>query len=142
MFDWNVWIRLAQRPPGPSFPPELMGWVRTLCAAAEASGLAIEPRDPLLEVGGVLLFQAHSAHNRRLDRLERLTDVLRSIAELLPAAHGLCYWNDDEIPGNGRFDGYHVIVIARGALTHRYDPFLSPTFTTVESFGDGPSGLT
>jgi len=94
------------------------------------------PEGCVLGVNGRLVFQCSGGANQRGDDHESLRDVLRYVTTELPGSYGLVYWYDDEDPGRGRFDGYRVIVIDRGRLHDRFDPFLSPTDPPVE---DGPA---
>ncbi|WP_165243851.1 Imm7 family immunity protein [Paludisphaera soli] len=79
-----------------------------------------------------LVFQCSGSANHRGEEHDSLLHVLRHIATELPGSHGLVYWYDDEEPGRDRFDGYRAIVVARGRLQDRFDPFLSPITPHVE----------
>ena len=80
-----------------------------------------------------LILQCSGGANHRGDDHANMIKSLNMISELLPGSYGLIYWMDDEIPGRNNFDGFNVIVLARGCLTERYDPFLSPIAPTIEN---------
>ncbi len=75
----------------------------------------------------VLQFSAGSNHIG--NNHDAILLLLKYLVEILPGSHGLVYWSDDE-----RTDGncYNVIVIARGVLYDRPDPFLSPKNPVIE----------
>jgi hypothetical protein len=52
--------------------------------------------------------------------------LLEWIAREMKGSHGLVYWQDDEIPADDP-SAYHVIVLRKGVVEHRADPFLSPS---------------
>jgi Immunity protein 7 len=78
-----------------------------------------------LHLGGQ--FKRNRQYNEDIDK------ILTFLAEKLPGSYGLLYWRDNEDsspPGLGEF---HVKVLARGMLTDRFDPFLSPVVPTIEN---------
>ena len=91
---------------------------------------------PSIQRTNVLVVLHYSVcHNHRGDTHARLLRVLEWITTHLPGSHGLVYWYDDECADKYEydpFDGYRVIVVAKGKLTDRYDPFLSPRSVHVE----------
>jgi hypothetical protein len=131
MYNWHACIELADS-------TDESNIVRTdelsaeLCRKISALRLYCVPEQPVVRVNGMRLFQCSGSHNHRGDAHIRLLEIVEWIAEVLPGSHGLVYWYDDEMPGRTIFDGYNVIVIARGGVVHRYDPFLSPRAPTVE----------
>jgi len=70
------------------------------------------------------------SHNHRGDTEERFRDVLRWIVEHLPGSYGLVYIMDDEDAEYRNL--FRVLVVARGNILERVDPFLSPRVPTVE----------
>ncbi len=52
--------------------------------------------------------------------------VLEWIAVEMKGSRGLVYWQDDDIPAEDPL-AYHVIVLRKGIIEHRSDPFLSPS---------------
>jgi len=99
-----------------------------------AARLGIEGQEIVHNVNFSTIFQCSAQHNRRLTYHDDLLSVLQWICKELPGSHGLTYWSDDEIPGAQHFDGYRVIVMRRGLLEERFDPFLSPTKPVTEDF--------
>ncbi|MFC4456559.1 Imm7 family immunity protein [Deinococcus sonorensis] len=68
---------------------------------------------------------------------QELADLLTYVAREAPGSYGLLYWRDDEgKPPAGRWN-FQVTVMARGALSTRFDPFLSPTFPVLEVSDEG-----
>lgn len=70
--------------------------------------------------------------NRPLGYHATHTTILQYLAVHAPGSYGLLYWQDDEDdspPGNNNF---HVRVLARGKIEHRFDPFLSPAVPMIE----------
>lgn len=61
---------------------------------------------------------------------EVLLDLFRYIADVAPGSYGLLYTLDDEHPSFA--NEFRVHVLARGTLTERADPFLSPFVPVVE----------
>ncbi|MFC3832095.1 Imm7 family immunity protein [Deinococcus rufus] len=57
----------------------------------------------------------------------------------LRASFGLLYWRDDEGDVPAGENNFQVIVMTRGQLTTRLDPFLSPTIPGTEDAWDGHS---
>jgi hypothetical protein len=94
--------------------------------------LTCKPEECIQSVNYSLIFQCSASTNHRSQDHESLLTVLRHIAARLPGSYGLVYWSDDEDPGRDQFDGYRVIVVARGRLHDRFDPFLSPIIPHVE----------
>ena len=97
-----------------------------------ATRLGIEGQEIVFGINFSTIFQCSASHNRRRSHHDDLWSVLQWICKELPGSHGLTYWWDDEIPGAQYFDGYKVIVMRRGLLEERFDPFLSPTRPVVE----------
>jgi hypothetical protein len=90
------------------------------------------PNEPIMQVNFEHILQFSVSHNHRGNAYDRLISVLTWIARELPGSYGLVYWYDDETPGRSNYDGYNVVVVARGQLMNRYDPFLSPIAPVVE----------
>lgn len=77
------------------------------------------------------LFVAGNRNHRGRTGKE-LDDLLAFVAAEAPGSYGLLYWRDDEDDPPAGPNNYQVTVMARGSLTLRLDPFLSPTVPTVE----------
>ena len=90
------------------------------------------PACPVHELNYEHLLQGSVAHNHRGDTHVRLLAVLSAIAESLPGSYGLVYWHDDEIRDSRSSNRYNVIVVVRGTISDRADPFLSPVSPMLE----------
>lgn len=70
--------------------------------------------------------------NRRRGEAEEVDKLLDHLARTLPGSHGLLYDRDDEATEPPGPNAYRVRVLARGRITEREDPFLSPCNPVVE----------
>jgi hypothetical protein len=70
--------------------------------------------------------------NRRRDESAFLEMLLERVTESLPESWGLVYDRDDEMPVPPGPNAFRVRTIARGVMSERLDPFLSPTMPTIE----------
>ena len=61
-----------------------------------------------------------------------MEELLALVQEWLPGAWGIVYEHDDETRQAPGPNAYRVRVMARGVLTERVDPFLSPVNPTIE----------
>ncbi len=130
MYNYRLWIELAESTEDFDCG-QLDAKVEELRMLAN-NKLRCKPVDCVIHINYSTVFQCAAGANHRGQDHEDLLEVLRYITEKLPGSHGLVYWLDDENPGNWVFDGYRVIVVARGELHERYDPFLSPKHPVVE----------
>ena len=138
MYSYTLWVNLAET------PEEIDDG--NLAVKIDQLRELIEVEMPRLSVEAInpanylWIFQCSAAHNRRLDRHERLLNVINWINEHLPGSYGLVYWRDDEdhdknnklIYSPIHANMFRVLVIARGTVTERLDPFLSPIVPTAE----------
>lgn len=135
MYGYHLWIDLAETTE------------ESDCGALEQKAaelqllvrekLRCKPADCIFDVNGSKVWQCSGSTNHRGSAHAALLDVLQFVIEKLPGSHGLVYWSDDErtdkYEGVDRSDvGYRVIVIARGQMHERFDPFLSPRNPVVE----------
>jgi hypothetical protein len=70
--------------------------------------------------------------NRRRDEAEEVDILVRYVADRFPGAWGILYERSDDFdfpPGPGAF---RVRIVARGEISIRLDPFLSPTQPVIE----------
>ena len=125
MYTWHAWIQLYddERDRPAPYEQDALAAVR---AKARELELRTSPDDPISCTNGGPLFQASGAHDHRGSAHQRLHTLLRFTLDVLPGSWGLVYWRDDETPGTDAYDGYRVLVLARGAIADRLDPFLSP----------------
>ncbi|MEA2563076.1 MAG: hypothetical protein QOH06_4580 [Acidobacteriota bacterium] len=70
--------------------------------------------------------------NHRGEEAHDLASLFSFLAHEAPGSYGLLYWRDDEdkSPPGPLF--YRVRVLARGVVTDRVDPFLSPVIPALE----------
>jgi hypothetical protein len=132
VYDYHLWVVLRESTEEPDCGSlgRKAGELRRLIG--ERLICKPGPDECILSVNYSLIFQCSGSANHRGEDHESLLTVLRHIAAELPGSYGLVYWYDDEDPGRDRFDGYRVIVVARGQLQDRYDPFLSPIVPHIE----------
>ena len=132
MYEYHLWVVLRESTEDPDCGSleEKAGVLRRLVGERMVGKPG--PDGCIAGVNGALVFQVSGGANHRGEDHESLLAVLRHVAAELPGSYGLVYWYDDEDPGRSRFDGYRVIVVARGRLQDRYDPFLSPIVPHVE----------
>jgi hypothetical protein len=132
VYDYHLWVvlREATEESDCGSLGRKAGELR--CLIREHLNCRPGPDECILSVNYSLVFQCSGSANHRGEDHKSLLAVLRHIATELPGSYGLVYWCDDEEPGRDRFDGYRVIVVARGQLHDRFDPFLSPIAPHIE----------
>ncbi|MFY1626440.1 Imm7 family immunity protein [Micromonospora sp. WMMD723] len=74
----------------------------------------------------------HGGANRRRDEAAGMRQVLEFVARRLPGSYGLLYERDEELRDTPGPNAFLVHVMARGGITERLDPFLSPLHPVVE----------
>ena len=76
-----------------------------------------------------------AVHGLRNHRYEPVIELFRWVAAELPESYGLLYVHDDEDHDRGSDFGnvFRVWRIAQGRVEEAADPFLSPSFPTVEA---------
>ncbi|WP_230415425.1 Imm7 family immunity protein [Micromonospora tarapacensis] len=74
----------------------------------------------------------HGVANRRRDEAVGMRQVLQFVARRLPGSYGLLYEKDEEMPVPPGPNAFRVHVMARGEITERLDPFLSPIHPVIE----------
>lgn len=70
--------------------------------------------------------------NRRRQEAEDVDALLDHLARTLPGSRGILYERDDETTAPPGPNAYRVRVLARGRITEREDPFLSPCNPVIE----------
>lgn len=103
----------------------------------ELQELAIDStyHDALFEIknlNGQYFFNATGFVNRRREESERLELFLAIIVRRLPGSWGLIYDRDDQMPDPPGPNAFRVRVMARGKISERQDPFLSPCNPVIE----------
>ncbi|MAT38743.1 MAG: hypothetical protein CL946_03985 [Ectothiorhodospiraceae bacterium] len=124
MYHYYIWIELSESLDETDCG-QLMAKIERLKKLVR-SKLRCAPAEPFLNINYAEIFQCTGGANHRSTDHDALLDVLDHLVFDLPGSHGLVYWYDDELPGKSKFDGYRVIVVARGQWYERFDPFLSP----------------
>ncbi len=133
MYFFTMWMDLAES----TFDGDLEKLSEKGAVLRELveSSLTVKPIPCVFEINCRMLLHCSCSHNHRGDAHDRLLRILEWITEHLPGTHGLVYWYDDEpgrTPPEEFVDAYRVIVVAKGKIMHRFDPFLSPTMLNVE----------
>ena len=127
MHDFHAWISLAQSPfeDDDDLFAQGVEEVRSYLAGADFHTSVFE----LKTFNGATVVLANGLVNRIRVESEFLDGLLALVARVLPGSHGLVYDRADELPGPNSF---RVRVLARGVLTERGDPFLSPCNPVIE----------
>jgi immunity protein 7 of polymorphic toxin system len=81
---------------------------------------------------GEWFVRADGLVNRRRDEADELDALVAFIAGRFPGAWGLLYERADDLPAPPGPGAFRVRVLARGELTERLDPFLSPVRPVIE----------
>jgi hypothetical protein len=68
--------------------------------------------------------------NHKNSGTDEVHALLRYVAEVAPASYGIIYVQDDEDPLHD--NEFQVWVLARGQLSSKKDPFLSPVVPTID----------
>jgi len=84
-------------------------------------------------MNGACFLNLHGNKNHRSDRWPDIQTLLDHICREAPGSYGLLSWRDDEGEVPAGANNYQVMVMARGSVTTRLDPFLSPTVPVVEN---------
>jgi len=129
MYAYRLWIELRESTEDADCG-ELVAKAQELQSLIhEKLTMIRQPDTCVANVNYSMIFQCSGGSNHRGTNHDNLLEVLRFVVSRLPGSFGLVYWSDDEDPD---MDGFRVIVIARGQLHERLDPFLSPKNPTVE----------
>lgn len=130
MHEFHAWIGLAQSP-GEDDEDLLRTGIdelRKLIAESTWHDAVFEVRS----LNGGHFFTATGLVNRRRAEGARLDALLSLIADRLPGSWGVVYERDDEMPDPPGPNAFRVRVLARGSITERADPFLSPCNPVIE----------
>ncbi|MEV4703381.1 Imm7 family immunity protein [Actinoplanes sp. NPDC049316] len=130
MHEFHAWIGLAQSPyeDDDDLLERGVAEVRAFVGRADWPDAVFAVR----RLNGQYFLTATGFVNRIRDEGRFLDDLLGLIARVLPGSYGLVHDRADEMPmppGPGMF---RVRVLARGLLTERADPFLSPCNPVIE----------
>ena len=125
MHEFYAWISLAQSPYEDDDELLEAGVAEVRDRIATANWLTAH--FDLRVMNGSYIVTATGMANRVRDEGAFLDDLLTLIARVLPASYGIVYERSDET-GNA----FRVRVMARGKVTERADPFLSPANPVIE----------
>ena len=132
MYEYRLWIELSESTEEDDCGQLEAKILELQKLINEKLTLIRSPTECIFHVNYSDIFQCSAGANHRGGEHEALLEVLEHLVKILPGSHGLVYLVDDENPGNAYFDGYRVLVIARGQIQERFDPFLSPLNPVVE----------
>src|SRR5690348_3479590 len=82
-------------------------------------------------VNGMSQLHMSGFANHRAGEGQEMVDLFQHVGKLAPGSYGLLYIRDDEDAG-GRNNEFQVLVMKRGAVPERSDPFLSPCIPEIE----------
>jgi hypothetical protein len=98
---------------------------------ARVSEPAFNEMVELQSLNNTLVLHVAVQRNRYLENSDNIIDLFRYIAQVAPGSYGQLHINDDE----GRYGDANtmfVLVLARGELARRKDPFFTPYIPNVE----------
>lgn len=131
MFEFHGWFGIAESPEEADTGTLAEG-VAELRSRIEALDWATTGEVALRAFNGEWFVRADGMVNRRRDEAEELDALLSFIAGRFPGAWGLLHERADDLPTPPGPGAFRVRVLARGELTVRLDPFLSPTRPAIE----------
>ncbi|MFE3170490.1 Imm7 family immunity protein [Amycolatopsis sp. NPDC059090] len=132
MYKFHGWFDLAESPGEPEWGEEkfdeLIEDVRERVDAVD--WMSGEAR--LKVFNGMFVLWVNGMPNHTGVHRAELDELLGYIARVLPGSHGILYEWDEESSEWPWPYGYRVRVMARGEISVRTDPFLSPLQPVVE----------
>ena len=130
MHEFHAWIGLDEstEESGTGHLTEVIEELQALAAESKWHDATFDVKS----LNGQYFFAADGFVNRRRDEGQRLDLFLAIIARRLPGSWGLVYERDDEMPNPPGPNGFRVRIIARGEISERLDPFLSPCNPVIE----------
>jgi hypothetical protein len=84
------------------------------------------------QFNGQYFFVANGSVNRRRDEAALQEELLAMLVASLPGSWGLVHERDDAMPFPPGPNAFRTRVVARGAISERADPFLTPINPTIE----------
>ena len=130
MYEFHGWFSLAESTREPN-----EGQIETAVAGMRPLLQQFEPHRSnadLRPLNGEYFLTVNGLLNREIDEARTLDELLSYLAEHLPGSWGLLYDRNDEW-AEGDFVGeFRVRVLARGVVTVRRDPFVSPWQPVIE----------
>ncbi|MFI2577742.1 Imm7 family immunity protein [Streptomyces rochei] len=131
MYEFHGWFRLAQ-----TTEESDTGQLNAVIDEVNEMIARLDfPTNVLAEVtvlNGEYHLILHGVANRRRDEAAGMRQVLEFVARRLPGSYGLLYEKDEEMPVPPGPNAFLVHVMARGNISARLDPFLSPLRPVVE----------
>jgi hypothetical protein len=130
MYEFHGWFRLGESTYDDDVPrlQQVVSEVEAILAGLSWTSA----RFHLGNLNGEYFLTMTGLPNRRRDEAAQVDALLALIAEKLPGSYGLLYEQDDEMPVPPGPNAFRVRVLARGRISLRLDPFLSPTIPTTE----------
>lgn len=131
MYEFNGWFKLAETPDDIDIGnlERIIHRLRQQLTSLNWSSGSVDLRP----FNGMYFLTVVGASNRPRHYRSDLETIVAFLARETPGSYGLLYERDDEDaspPGQGEF---RVTVLAKGGITRRFDPFLSPTIPSIES---------
>lgn len=130
MHEFHAWIGLSE-----SAEEDDLGNLQEVIEELQELARDSKWHDAVFDVAnlnGQHFFRAGGFVNRRREEGERLDLFLSVIARKLPGSWGLVYERDDDMPSPPGPNGFRVRTLARGVISERLDPFLSPCNPVIE----------
>jgi hypothetical protein len=130
MHEFHAWIGLAQSTveDDDELLEEAVSEVKDLVSRSTWHDAAFQVRN----LNEQYFLTATGLVNRRREEGRRLDELLATVACLLPGSWGLVYERGDETTDPPGSNAFLVRVIARGVITEKVDPFLSPCNPVIE----------
>ncbi|WP_329051135.1 immunity 7 family protein [Amycolatopsis sp. NBC_01488] len=130
MYEFHGWFGLAETPEEIEAArfDESMNVLRQRVSAIDWASGEVQLR----VFNGLHFLTVDGAPNRRRDEARELTELLEHVAREFRGSWGVLYERSDDMdspPGPGAF---RVRVMARGKISERLDPFLSPVRPIIE----------
>ncbi len=134
MFELHGWARVAMSPgdDDDDTGEAVRDLARRLAARVEQCAWTIGILE-LRAVNGQFHLVVSTFRNRRDSYVDEAFGLFEFLAEEAPGSYGLLYLRDEDAPDS---DGFEVCVLARGRLTRKTDPFLSPCVPVIEDAWD------
>ncbi|MBM7773969.1 hypothetical protein JOD54_004173 [Actinokineospora baliensis] len=131
MYVLNGWLTLWQDTTGDGeFDAlvEAVGEIRAMfdSVAPFTVNWSLEP------VNGTYYLRITVDANRRRDEAADVERIIRKACVLLPGSWGVFYERDDEAVEPPGSNAFRVWAVARGEISYREDPFLSPCNPIIE----------
>ena len=132
MHDFNGWIELAETPEEIDDGGLAEALADLHAYLVDLKARSTSWRAEVWHLNGFHTLMISGNVNRMRGERDDLLSLLEFVAERLPGSAGLVYERADEMPVPPGPQAFIVHVIARGLVSIRLDPFLSPTVPVVE----------